>query len=167
MGSTLNVPLHVKYIQSLGEASGYREHYHSNLTHFLPQNTDDLIYHMTAHLRMNAVYWGLTALCVMKDKDALNREEMIDFVMSCWDEKTGQSFCMEPIQIDDADIQRIRWFQSASRSRRTSTPYTECHPDLDYAGRTRPSGYPSSSQVYVSKAGERLLSSTSRYSSLA
>ena len=57
------------------------------------QNKDDLVYHMTAHLRMNAVYWGLTALCVMKNKDALNREEMIDFVMSCWDEETG---CIPP-----------------------------------------------------------------------
>ncbi|KAI0807124.1 rab geranylgeranyltransferase [Fomes fomentarius] len=71
MTSTLDVPLHVKYIQSLGE------------------NKDDLVYHLTAHLRMNAVYWGLTALCVMKHKDALNREEMIDFVMSCWDEEAG------------------------------------------------------------------------------
>ena len=59
------------------------------MSYIISQNTDDLIYHMTAHLRMNAIYWGLTALCVMKHKDALNREEMIDFVMSCWDEKSG------------------------------------------------------------------------------
>ncbi|THH27590.1 hypothetical protein EUX98_g6609 [Antrodiella citrinella] len=68
---TLNIPLHVKYIQSLGE------------------NKDDLVYHMTSHLRMNAIYWGLNALCVMKQKDALDREEMIDFVMSCWDDEAG------------------------------------------------------------------------------
>jgi len=67
----LNIPLHVRYIQSLGE------------------NKDDLMYHLTAHLRMNAIYWGLTALCVMNHKDALDREEMIDFVMSCWDDDTG------------------------------------------------------------------------------
>ena len=53
------------------------------------QNKDDLVYHLTAHLRMNAIYWGLTALCIMKHKDALNREEMIDFVMSCWDDEAG------------------------------------------------------------------------------
>ena len=47
---------------------------------------------MTAHLRMNAVYWGLTALCTMNRKDALGREEMIDFVMSCWDEEAGHTF---------------------------------------------------------------------------
>ncbi|KAI0781040.1 rab geranylgeranyltransferase [Trametes elegans] len=71
MTSTLDIPLHVKYIQSLGE------------------NKDDLVYHLTAHLRMNAIYWGLTALCVMKHQDALNREEMIEFVMSCWDDEAG------------------------------------------------------------------------------
>ncbi|KAL7283316.1 hypothetical protein ACG7TL_002745 [Trametes sanguinea] len=71
MGSTLEIPLHVKYIQSLGE------------------NKDDLVYHLTAHLRMNAVYWGLTALCVMKHQEALDRDEMIDFVMSCWDDEAG------------------------------------------------------------------------------
>ncbi|KAF8510135.1 terpenoid cyclases/protein prenyltransferase alpha-alpha toroid [Hysterangium stoloniferum] len=68
---SLLTDLHVKYIQSLGD------------------NKDDLMYHLTAHLRMNAIYWGLTALCVMKRKDALNREEVIDFVMSCWDDSAG------------------------------------------------------------------------------
>jgi len=63
--------LHVKYIQNLGE------------------NKDDLTYHLTAHLRLNAIYWGLTALCILGRPDALNREEMIEFVMSCWDEEAG------------------------------------------------------------------------------
>lgn len=67
----LHIPLHVKYIQSLGKSK------------------DDLMYHLTAHLRMNAIYWGLTALCIMKRQDALSREEMIDFVMSCWDDEAG------------------------------------------------------------------------------
>lgn len=47
------------------------------------------MYHLTAHLRLNAIYWGLTALCTMKRKDALDREEMVDFVMSCWDDEAG------------------------------------------------------------------------------
>ncbi|PAV14788.1 rab geranylgeranyltransferase [Pyrrhoderma noxium] len=67
----LLVPLHVKYIQSLDKRK------------------DDLSYHLTTHLRMNGVYWGLTALCVMGHNDALPREEMIEFVMSCWDEEAG------------------------------------------------------------------------------
>jgi hypothetical protein len=32
---------------------------------------------MTAHLRMNVVYRGVTALCRMKDKEALCAEEAI------------------------------------------------------------------------------------------
>lgn len=67
----LLIPLHVAYIQKLGE------------------NKDDLTYHLTSHLRMNAVYWGLTALAIMGRKDALDRDEMIEFVMSCWDEEAG------------------------------------------------------------------------------
>ncbi|KAH9053767.1 terpenoid cyclases/Protein prenyltransferase [Lactarius vividus] len=63
-----------------------------NHTHYSPrrsQNKDDLTYHMTAHLRMNAVYWGVTALCIMKHKDALDAEETIKYVMSCWDDEAG------------------------------------------------------------------------------
>ncbi|KAG8967020.1 hypothetical protein FRC03_010867 [Tulasnella sp. 419] len=70
-GDTLNVDLHVAYIQKIGTTK------------------DDLAYHMTSHLRMNAVYWGLTALCIMDRKDALDRDEMIEFVMSCWDDAQG------------------------------------------------------------------------------
>ena len=88
MTSTLHVPLHVKYIQSLGEVCCLKLPY-AVISPIMRQNKDDLMYHMTAHLRMNAVYWGLTALCIMKHKDALNREEMIEFVMSCWDDEAG------------------------------------------------------------------------------
>ena len=44
---------------------------------------------MTAHLRMNAVYWGVTALCIMRRKDVLDAEETIEYVMSCWDDQAG------------------------------------------------------------------------------
>jgi prenyltransferase beta subunit len=40
---------------------------------------------------MNGVYWGLVALCIMGRQDALDRDEMIRYVMSCWDENMGQS----------------------------------------------------------------------------
>ena len=93
MGSTLDVSLHVKYIQSLGEVryptlDSAIIAFKSNALRFA-QNKDDLVYHLTAHLQMNAVYWGLTALCVMGHKEALDRDEMIDFVMSCWDDEAG------------------------------------------------------------------------------
>jgi prenyltransferase beta subunit len=58
----------------------------------LQQSKDDLTYHLTSHLRLNAVYWGFTALYILGKPDALDREEMIEFVMSCWDEGAGNVF---------------------------------------------------------------------------
>ncbi|TDL16803.1 terpenoid cyclases/Protein prenyltransferase [Rickenella mellea] len=71
MSNELLTDLHVSYIQSLDK------------------HQDDLAYHLTSHLRLNGVYWGLTALCVMNRQDALPRDDMIQFVMSCWDDEAG------------------------------------------------------------------------------
>ncbi|QRV83367.1 terpenoid cyclase [Ceratobasidium sp. AG-Ba] len=69
--TTLDTEKHVDYVRKLG------------------QNTDDLAYHLTLHLRLNAVYWGFTAVSIMGQPTALKRDEMIDFVMSCWDDQQG------------------------------------------------------------------------------
>ncbi|KAJ7228848.1 rab geranylgeranyltransferase [Mycena pura] len=71
MSTELLTALHVQYIQTLGKSS------------------DDLVYHLTAHLRLNAIYWGLTALCIMGRPDALDQDDVVKFVMSCWDEQAG------------------------------------------------------------------------------
>jgi len=63
--------LHVSYIQSLDN------------------HKDDLAYHLTSHLRIHGIYWGLTALCIMGEQDALPRDAMVDYVMSCWDDEAG------------------------------------------------------------------------------
>ena len=51
---------------------------------------------MTEHLRVNGVYWGLTALCIMGHQDALPREEMVDYVLECWDDEAGQFSTLKP-----------------------------------------------------------------------
>ncbi|KAL1408392.1 Rab geranylgeranyltransferase [Vanrija albida] len=66
----LDIPLHVKYVQQLDE-------------------NKDLAYHLTSHLRLNGVYWGLTALSVLGHADALSRDDMVDYVMACWDDEAG------------------------------------------------------------------------------
>ncbi|CAD6565878.1 MAG: hypothetical protein CYPHOPRED_000081 [Cyphobasidiales sp. Tagirdzhanova-0007] len=71
MAGELLVDLHVKYIQTLDK------------------KRDELAYYLTEHLRMNGIYWGLTALALMDHQDALDRQEMIDWVMSCWVEDIG------------------------------------------------------------------------------
>ncbi|KAI4131319.1 MAG: hypothetical protein LQ338_001274 [Usnochroma carphineum] len=61
----LVVEKHVRYIQSL------------------EKRKDELEYWLTEHLRLNGVYWGLTALHLLRHPDALPRVETIKFVLSC------------------------------------------------------------------------------------
>jgi hypothetical protein len=51
------------------------------------QKKDELEYWLTEHLRLNGVYWGLTATCLLGCPQTLNREEMIRYVQSCQTEE--------------------------------------------------------------------------------
>ncbi|KAI0910520.1 terpenoid cyclases/protein prenyltransferase alpha-alpha toroid [Ustulina deusta] len=62
---------HVTYIQSLDARK------------------DEYEYWLTEHLRLNGLYWGLTALHLLRHPDALPRDETIDFVLSCQHENGG------------------------------------------------------------------------------
>ncbi|KAI2463608.1 geranylgerany transferase type II beta subunit [Annulohypoxylon bovei var. microspora] len=62
---------HVKYIQSLDTKK------------------DEYEYWLTEHLRLNGLYWGLTALHLLRHPDALPRDEAVDFVLSCQHETGG------------------------------------------------------------------------------
>ncbi|CAH0049504.1 unnamed protein product [Clonostachys solani] len=62
---------HVSYIQSLDTKK------------------DELDFWLTEHLRLNGVYWGLTALHLLGRPDALPRQETIDFVLSCQHDNGG------------------------------------------------------------------------------
>ena len=44
---------------------------------------------MTEHLRLNGVYWGLTALHLLGHPNALARDKTIDFVLACQNEDGG------------------------------------------------------------------------------
>lgn len=61
----LVIDKHVQYIQSLDKRK------------------DELEYWLTEHLRLNGVYWGLTALHLLGHPHALPRQDTIDFVLSC------------------------------------------------------------------------------------
>lgn len=69
---TLRVAEHVRFIKKLEQ-----------------KRDASVAYHMTAHLRMNGVYWGLCALELMHAGEALDRDELIEFVLSCYDEQRG------------------------------------------------------------------------------
>lgn len=44
---------------------------------------DDYEYIMTEYLRMSGIYWGITAMDLMKELHRMDREEVITFVKSC------------------------------------------------------------------------------------
>ena len=51
------------------------------------QKKDELEYWLTEHLRLNGVYWGLTALCILGKPEVLDRDEMVKYVLSCQTEE--------------------------------------------------------------------------------
>jgi prenyltransferase beta subunit len=56
--------------------------FHSNL-----QKKGELEYWLTEHLRLNGVYWGLNALFLLGEPHALDRDEIIKYVLSCQTEE--------------------------------------------------------------------------------
>ncbi|TYJ53665.1 hypothetical protein B9479_005691 [Cryptococcus floricola] len=91
----LNIPLHIKYIQDLDKVGQSPYTLLLGNVQDTPSDTDgskqkqDLAYHLTSHLRLNGIYWGLTALYIMGQPEALDREGVIQYVLSCWDDKAG------------------------------------------------------------------------------
>ncbi len=55
----------------------------------LNDRTDTFEYHVTEHLRMSGVYWGLMAIDLIGGLHLMPREKIIDFVMKCYDPTTG------------------------------------------------------------------------------
>ncbi|EXJ79193.1 geranylgeranyl transferase type-2 subunit beta [Capronia epimyces CBS 606.96] len=68
---TLVIDKHVKYIQGLDSRK------------------DELDYWLTEHLRLNGVYWGLTALHLLGHPDALPRDKTLEFVLACQNQDGG------------------------------------------------------------------------------
>lgn len=46
-------------------------------------------YWLSEHLRLNGIYWGVTALVVLKEVPQLPKSKVLEYVLSCWDEKYG------------------------------------------------------------------------------
>ncbi|KAJ4344509.1 Rab geranylgeranyltransferase [Didymosphaeria variabile] len=67
----LYVDKHVSYIQSLDTRK------------------DELEYWLTEHLRLNGLYWGMTALHLLGHPEALPRDGILKFVFSCLHESGG------------------------------------------------------------------------------
>ncbi|GME69999.1 unnamed protein product [[Candida] boidinii] len=63
--------LHVDYIKSLDDNKNFIE------------------YWMSEHLRMNGMYWGITALFLMRSQNEFKLNEVKQFVSDCFDHKHG------------------------------------------------------------------------------
>ena len=53
------------------------------------QNVDEVEHWTTEHLRMNGMYWGLTGLRLLGPLRESDREEVVDFVLKCFDPVSG------------------------------------------------------------------------------
>ena len=49
----------------------------------MSQRRDEIEYWLSEHLRLNGVYWGLTALHLLNHPEGLPRDETVRFVLSC------------------------------------------------------------------------------------
>lgn len=65
--------LHIKFIQDL-DSKATKQTYE---------------YWLLEHLRLNGLYWGITALATMDALDTFPKEEVVEFVTSCFDTKAG------------------------------------------------------------------------------
>ncbi|XP_075241979.1 geranylgeranyl transferase type-2 subunit beta-like [Convolutriloba macropyga] len=53
------------------------------------ENEDDFEFAVTDFLRISGVYWCVTAMDIMGQLDAMKKDEIIKFVMECYDESSG------------------------------------------------------------------------------
>ena len=59
-------------------------------------DVDSFEYLVTQYLRMSGVYWGMTAMRTLGKRvaDEMNQTEIVEWVISCQDEKTGGYRCV-------------------------------------------------------------------------
>jgi geranylgeranyl transferase type-2 subunit beta len=50
---------------------------------------DTFEYYVTEHLRMNGIYWGLTALDLLKEMNQMDKNAIVQFVLDCQHENGG------------------------------------------------------------------------------
>lgn len=55
----------------------------------LDSKKQDYEYWLSEHLRINGMYWGLAALCCLNAIETFDKAEVVGFVRSCWDNRTG------------------------------------------------------------------------------
>eukprot|EP00435_Cladocopium_sp_Y103_P068717 s1151_g32.t1 len=76
---------------------------HDHYLRHLDDDKESLEYMMTEHLRMGGIYWGVSAMALLRRlNDQQRRDEIIDWIFRCRDSKTAGGF--GPNVGHDADI---------------------------------------------------------------
>lgn len=65
------------------EIPGLQLSKHANFLAAYGTHKDDYEFCMTEYLRMNGIYWSLTAMDLMGKLDDMNRTEIIEFIKQC------------------------------------------------------------------------------------
>ena len=75
----------------LGRASSLKLHVDKHVHYIasLDKRTNEYEYWLTEHLRLGGVYWGLTALHILRRPDALPRDALVAVTLSCWHPDSG------------------------------------------------------------------------------
>ncbi|KAJ1560851.1 hypothetical protein HK096_006975, partial [Nowakowskiella sp. JEL0078] len=73
--------LHSKFIVKLDQVN--KNHLHFIGIVISIKQKDHNEYWSTEQLQLNGIYWGLTALDVIKQRDALTKEDVVKFVLDC------------------------------------------------------------------------------------
>ncbi|ORX53400.1 terpenoid cyclases/Protein prenyltransferase [Piromyces finnis] len=61
----------------------------------LNNHQDELEYWLTEALRLNGIYWGVTAACILKHPEIYDFKEMTKFILSCQNEDGGFGGCTD------------------------------------------------------------------------
>ncbi|CAJ1370431.1 unnamed protein product [Effrenium voratum] len=75
---------------------------HDHYLRHLDDDKESLEYMMTEHLRMGGVYWGVSAMALLRRLDDQRRTDLIEWILRCRDPKTPGGF--GPNVGHDADI---------------------------------------------------------------
>jgi geranylgeranyl transferase type-2 subunit beta len=69
----------------------FLRHKHIDYIRKISADTESFEYLVSQHLRMSGVYWGLTAMYLLgvNLSEEPNSQEIIDWIMTCYDPKTG------------------------------------------------------------------------------
>ncbi|KAJ1677925.1 Rab geranylgeranyltransferase [Spiromyces aspiralis] len=79
------------------------------------KNQDEMEFWLTQHLRTSGVYWGLVGLELMNREDALDRDQVVEYILECQNPDGG--YRMMPPDSCERSICGASWPGGSAPSR--------------------------------------------------